>query len=372
MNCWIEINSSALTNNYQLFAEACRSTSVVPIIKSNAYGHGLFEVFQALKAAGPSWLGVNYHHEAAKLRSWGYTGRILLVGPLLPEDLAESGRLDLDVTIGNRPLLDVWLQTHPKPKLHLKIDTGLARLGFGIQGIGDGLEAAKPFREDVVGICSHFANVEDVTELSFAQEQLRIFDEACQLACDQGFQLLRHTASSASALIFDPSRLDLVRVGISMYGFWPSELTRLSYLAESKSVDRLPQPVLSWRAKICNIRYLNSGSFVGYGCTFKAERDMLIAVLPVGYFEGYPRLAAERGAYVLIQGKRCPIIGRICMNMLIVDVSSTSGLTIGDIATLIGEDGGETVRAEDLARWSQTIQYEIVTRLHPALPRIVK
>jgi len=177
-----------------------------------------------------------------------------------------------------------------------------------------------------------------------------------------------HAASSASALIMAQSYFDLVRVGISMYGPWPSPLTRVSYLQLKSDVLDL-RPALSWTTEVTTVKPVLAGQFIGYGCTFRAIRDMRIAVLPVGYYEGYPRLAGEAASYVLIKGARCPIVGRICMNMMMVDITHLADCQVGDLVTLIGADGQDMVSAQDIAGWARTIHYELLTRLHGDIPR---
>jgi alanine racemase len=186
-----------------------------------------------------------------------------------------------------------------------------------------------------------------------------------------GMKVIRHAASSASSLLMKSSHFELVRLGISLYGVWPSQLTKVSYLQLNAKVAAL-KPVLSWKTEITTLKKVHAGQYIGYGCTFRANREMDIAVLPVGYNEGYPRLAGEGSAYVLIRGERCPIVGRICMNMMMVDVTHTSAnLKLGDEVVLIGRCAEETISASDLGNWSKTIHYEIFTKLHPDIPRIV-
>jgi alanine racemase len=182
---------------------------------------------------------------------------------------------------------------------------------------------------------------------------------------------LRHAASSASSLLMRDSHFDLVRLGISLYGVWPSPMTKVSYLQLNSKVADL-KPVLSWKTEITTLKKVHAGQYIGYGCTYRANHEMDIAVLPVGYNEGYPRIAGESPAYVLIKGQRCPIVGRICMNMMMVDVTHVSKkLIIGDEVVLIGPSGDETVSAADIATWSKTIHYELFSKLHPAIPRHV-
>jgi alanine racemase len=371
VRCWIELNAAALKRNIAVFRKLAGTAIMVPVIKSNAYGHGLKETYDILASTQPEWFGVNYLSEAATLRQLGYKNRILVVGPIHPKACAEAFELDADIFLGEETTLQEWIQTPAaqKPRGHLKIDTGMSRQGFLPDQAPSLITRLLPHKEKLVGICSHFSNVEDVLEQTYANQQMDAFTSVVHQFRAAGFQLLSHIAASSSALIMQASRFDLVRVGISIYGLWPSRATQLSFLQSfGKLVDL--EPVLSWKTEVAIVKSVHAGQFIGYGCTYKALRDMTIAVLPVGYYEGYPRLASNRG-HVLIHGQRCPIVGRICMNMMMVDISHVSHVKTGEPVTLIGSDGAEHIEAAHIGEWADTIHYEIVTQLNPAIPRRV-
>ena len=368
MNCWIELDAQALLHNYRTFGGLLGNAQIVPVIKSNAYGHGLKEVFEILKREKPAWLGVAYLDEARALRQYGFEGRILLVAPVLEEDFAEARELSAEILVGHWSLIERWLGAANKPDIHIKIDTGLSRQGFlptDAAGVAERLRAHEPY---VAGICTHFANAEDESQGRFAALQLSRLQRTVEAFEKQGLKPLAHAASSTSSLIVDESRFGLGRIGISLYGFWPSRWTQRTYSQQhSDSLDL--QPVLSWKTTITTLKEISAGEHVGYGCTYRADKNMTIAVLPVGYAEGYPRLAGEHGAYVLVRGQRCLLIGRISMNLMTIDVDHLHDVAYGDTVTLIGNDGAETIPAETLADWAQAIHYETVTQLSPAIPR---
>lgn len=371
MLTWIELNAENLKHNFRLFAKIMGAEKLAPVLKSNAYGHGLKEIYQVLSTENPTWISVNYVEEGALLRSLGYKGRILVVGPFIPGELQTAAKNKLELFLGHDEGLSAWLSAKEKPDVHIEFDTGMSRQGFRPSDASKVAEQLLSQKEMVKGVCMHFANVEDVTEHDYARLQLNKFEAAKQEFSTRGFKFINHSASSASVLILGESRFDLARFGISLYGFWPSQATRLSYKQLHGDLIDL-KPVLSWRTKITSINRVAQGQYVGYGCTFKARHDMTIAVLPVGYFEGYPRMASGSQAYVLIQGERCPIVGRICMNMMMVDVTDIkSKVAVHDVVTLIGKDGSETISASDVATWAETIHYELVTRLNPAIERRV-
>ena len=368
MRCYIELDAKALKANYKILSEASAPATLIPVVKSNAYGHGLKETVAILDELNPQWLAVNYIQEGLELRSLGYSGRVLVVGPPEPKSIEVAAKANIEVIIGDFDFLKAWKERKLRPTAHIKIDTGMSRQGFLAEQCDKVIEQLKDFKSQVYGISSHFANVEDVLAHDYANHQLSTFQRVLETFTSGGFKLHPHMASSASTLLIDESLFDYTRVGISLYGFWPSSKTKLSYLQTKQKVGEL-SPVLSWRTEVSSIKSVKKGQYIGYGCTFKATHDMTIAVLPVGYYEGYPRLAGEKGSYVLYRGERCPIVGRVCMNMMMIDVSHIHHPETGQVVTLIGKDGAELVTAEDIAEWAETIHYELVTCLNPAIPR---
>ncbi len=372
MRCEIQIDAAALRHNYQTFQKLAGQATLIPVVKSNAYGHGLREVYEALKEINPGWLAVNYLSEAESLRSLGFEGRILVVGPIRSSDLGWAFKLNCDIFLAERNLLSAWVLLPPAQQArgHIKFDTGMSRQGFMPDEVPGLLALLAPHKARLVGICSHFSNVEDVLEQSYALQQLETFMSVVKQFKDLGFTLLPHIAASSSALIMQDSRLAMIRVGISMYGLWPSRATQLSYLQSMGHMLEL-KPLLSWTCELALTKSIQAGQFIGYGCTFKALRDMRIGLLPIGYFEGYPRLASNRG-HVLIDGQRCPIVGRICMNMMMVDISHLQDLEVGTTVTLIGKSGTESIDASQIGEWAETIHYEIITKLNSDIPRVLR
>lgn len=371
MLCRIELDATALRHNYRLFCASAGRHRVAPVLKSNAYGHGLETVYRALAPETPAWLCVNYIEEALSLRRLGFQGRLLVLGPAVARELDAAAAARLDLVIGNQAVLDAWLAAPRRAAAHLKFDTGMSRQGFMPSEAKAVAAAVAPHAGDLGGVCTHFANVEDVTDHSYAEKQLERFRAVRTAFAEAGLTPMAHAASSASALIMADSVFDLVRIGISLYGEWPSALTRVSYLQTHARVVDL-KPVLSWRTEVTTVKTVPAGEYVGYGCTYRTNHPMRLAVLPVGYFEGYPRLASESQAFVLIRGQRCPMVGRICMNMLMVDTTHLQEVKVGDVATLIGNDGEDVVSAHDVAGWAKTIQYEVLSRLHPDIPRLMR
>lgn len=370
MKSTCEISKKALQNNYKTLRDVFSHSELAPVLKANAYGHGLQVVYEALAPLDPPILCVNYFFEAARLRELGYKNRIISVGPSFLEDLEPARKIGLEITIGGEDLLEEWLSIENKGRVHLKFDTGLSRQGLYPEKAQSYSKKIGKFSSFLQGISMHFANVEDVTKQSYAEKQLTSFLEVksiFQKAFGSSFEC--HTAASAPSLLMEKARFDFCRVGISLYGFWPSDLTKLSFL--SMKPRELPslEPALTWKTKIASVRKIKKGTPVGYGCSYTATQEMTIAVIPIGYYEGLPRHISNRGAYMLVQGKACALLGRICMNMSIIDISNCSSVKTGDEVVLIGKQGDAEIKAETVAEWSGTIQYEIVTRIHESIER---
>ena len=221
---------------------------------------------------------------------------------------------------------------------------------------------------EVRGVYSHFANIEDTTDPSFAQQQLALFRSV--LPHIPSPRVCKHFSSSASSLLFPETFFDIARVGISAYGYWPSRQTHALYLEKNKRALDL-KPVLSWHAKVAQVKQLKKGEAVGYGLTYKTFNKAKIIVVPVGYYDGYDRKLSNT-SQVLVNGIKAPVRGRVCMNMFMADVTHLRRVSVGDPVILLGGAGQERVDADMLAEWSGTINYEVLSRINPLIPRIVE
>jgi alanine racemase len=370
MNNWLEINAAAIRANLHQFQKLVGKQRTAVVLKSNAYGHGLKQVYEILKGENLKWIATNYLTEAKKLRELEFEGHILIVGPIFSSELADALKLNCEVFVSSHEVLRTWVGMPSRPKAHIKFDTGLSRQGFSHEQHLEIIKTLKPAWRDVAGVCTHFANVEDVLEQEYAQLQLSRFALIKQAFEKEGFSGIFHSAASASALILPESHFDLCRIGISLFGQWPSNATKLSYANGHRKVIDL-EPAISWKSKVQLVKSVKRGEFIGYGCTFRAAKDMTIALVPVGYFEGYPRICSNSQSYVLIGENRCQITGRISMNMMVADVSHLPNVACEDEVVLIGRQGSEYISATDVAGWAQTIHYELLTRLNADIPRLV-
>lgn len=373
---WVEIDRSALTHNIQQFRRLIgKKRKFLATVKANAYGHGILEVSRIAVAAGADWLGVQSLDEGIHLREKGFTCPILVLGYVPFEGLREAVANELRLTVYNFETLGRLAQAcrklRRKAPLHLKIETGTYRQGIAEEDVLSFARKAREFPELVLeGISSHFANIEDTTDHSYAEYQLDTFNRVLGMLEKNKIEVpLKHMSCSASAILFPDTYFDMVRAGISMYGLWPSKETFLSCRLQNRE-PLLLRPVLSWKTRIAQVKKVPRGAFVGYGCTFRASRETILAVIPVGYYDGYDRRLSN-SSYVLVKGKRAPLRGRVCMDFILADVTDILGVEVEEEVVLLGRDGEESITANDLASLVGTINYEIVTRINPLIPRLI-
>ncbi len=373
---WLEIDLAALAGNVRaLRARLAEGARLGAVVKSNAYGHGVRLVAPAVLRAGAEVLAVGNLAEGIELRELVGPGvPILVVGHVPPDGFPAAVAASLELTVYDPdavPALAAAAREAGRPaRVHLKVETGTNRQGLREDDLLVlARRAVATGGVEIAGVGTHFADIEDTTDHSFAREQLDRFHRAVARLAAEGIRPgLRHVACSAAVLLFPETHLDLVRAGISLYGLWPSRETLVS--ARERGLGDVDlRPALAWKARIAQVKDVPAGEYVGYGRTFRATRPMRLAVLPVGYYEGFPRALSGR-AHVLVRGRRAPVVGRVCMNMTMVDVTDVPGAAAGDEAVLLGRSGAEELRAEHLAAWAGTIHYEIVSRIHPALPRV--
>lgn len=371
---WIEIDAGALRHNLQLFrGRVPRTTRLCFVVKANAYGHGQPEVVRALPPGLVDWFAVHSLPEALQLRR--HTQAPILVMGYVPWDLVDQAMVPgVRYTVWDPQTVRVLAARAEarclKVPVHVKVETGTHRHGAHPR---DALELARlisTFPSLVLeGLSTHYANIEDTTDYSYASHQTSVFFEVRRAFADAGFcPPVVHAACSAAALLFPPTHLDMVRIGIAGYGLWPSRETLVSASALPNFASL--RPVLSWRAKLSQVKLVPAGAYVGYGLTYRTTRTTVLGVVPVGYAEGYPRALSGVG-HVLVKGMRAPVRGRVCMNIFMVDVTDIPNVRQEDLVTLIGRDGDEEVSASTLAAQSGTIAYEIVSRLDRSIPRLV-
>lgn len=367
----LTISSSALRHNAQLLHDLAGGQRAAFVVKGNAYGHGLVPVAKAVEPYAVR-LCTYTIDEALALRGAGISVPILVLGPIPAEALDDALDAALEIALWNRGAFVARLDDTARARgatasVHVKVNTDLNRLGVEPHELGDVVQKlGETPALRIAGIFSHLASAEEL-DSPYTMRQLHAFerglDEARPMLERQRVRPLRHIAASAAAMLWPHTRLDMARFGIALYGLWPSRQTREAMA----SVPEL-RPALAYRSKLVATRTIAAGDCVGYGGSFRAPREMRIGVVPAGYADGVPRSFSNRGVFA-VDGARCPIVGRVAMNMTEIDLTGAPNAHDGSVVTLIGRDGDVTIGADDWAAWAETINYEIVTRLPSELPR---
>lgn len=359
LRTWIEIDTQALRRNYATFRKVLGpAVKLMAVVKSNAYGHDLIEFAKAVERLGTDWLGVDSVTEGLALRRAGLKIPLFVLGYTLPENFKTAAENKITLTIST-PAGLAQAKKYPALQFHLKIDTGMHRQGFQLAELAKLKSASK----NLTGIYTHFAAAKNPAFPQVTTAQLRQFTEAVKIIGQNNPELTKHAAATGGTLLFPQAHLDLVRVGIGLYGLWPAKEVEAACFNKIKL-----EPVLSWRTIIGEVKTIPAGERVGYDLT-EAPIGNKIAICPIGYWHGYPRALSGLGQ-VLVNSQRAKIIGRISMDMIILDVSHISKIKTGDVVTLLGADGAEKITADELGALAGTINYEIVTRLNPLMKRI--
>ncbi len=363
---WIEIDRRTIVHNIKTFRGLIgKKTKLMSVVKSNAYGHGLWVFAQEAEKAGVDGFCVDSVAEGVTLRQRGIIKPILVLGFTLPGLLGKAFEHNITIAISSMEGLYALAHTKKKPDFHLKIDTGMHRHGLYLGQIETAAQFIKKNKLPIKGVFTHFASAKDINYPTYTDKQFELFKKAVAILGKIGFKnLITHVAATGGTLVNKKYHSDWVRVGAGLYGLWPSKELEVQ-LGDKLSL----KPVLSWQTIVSEIKPIKKGEFIGYDLAYRAPRDAVIAVLPIGYWHGFPR-ALSTGGTVLIKGKRVPVVGRVSMDIVVVDVGGIK-CKQGDEVVVIGKQGGEELSAFDVAQKSGTIHYELLTRLNPLIERVV-
>lgn len=351
---WAEVDLSALRANLKQFRSRTRPARLMFVVKANAYGHGAQACSRAAEASRlADWLGVSSVEEGVALREAGIKLPILVLGSLFPfESFLAAVEHKLTPTVASlesaRRLVEAAKTTGRRVGCHVKVETGMGRIGVSpaaAMAVIEYLKTQPSVR--VEGVYTHFSCAE--TDARFTREQMKLFK---RLSASLPRRLILHAANSAAALRFPETRLDLVRPGLALYGLYPGFT-----------------PILTLKTKLVFIKTVAKGSPISYGAVYRAKRVARIATLPIGYGDGWAR-ANGRGGQALVGGKRCPIVGRVTMDMTMLDVSGVPQARVGDDVVLIGAQGRDAITAGEVAQRLSTIPYEVTTALSSRVPRV--
>jgi alanine racemase len=363
----VEIDLDRLRENFLAIQSHVAPAKVMAVVKANAYGHGLVRVARLMQDLKADYIGVAVLEEGILLRQAGVTIPVLVMGGILGNQVPHFLKHGLTITASSLETLkainDAAGRMRVRAKVHLKIDTGMERIGVHYYSAAKFLETSLRCRHmDVEGIFSHFAN-SDAADLSHAKLQLDRFHEVLSFYDNLGIPppKFRHMANSGAILQLPEARLDLVRPGILLYGVYPSDEAVRSVTV---------RPALSWKSRVVYFKVIAPNHPVGYGSTWSNDKAVRAVTIPVGYGDGYFRSMSHK-AHVIIRGKKYPVIGAISMDQVVVNIGGDSAFNEDEVI-LIGESGGVSITCEDLAHWAGTIPYEVLTNINTRVPRVYR
>lgn len=363
---WAEIDLQALEFNFrQIKSLLKKSTRVMAVVKADAYGHGAVNCAKPLLDAGADYLAVATVAEAVELRQADIQAPILILGYSAPEQAATLIENHITATIYSlemaKKLSCVAVEMNKKAKVHLKLNTGMERIGFPPEQIEEMCSVCRLPGLEVEGIFTHLACA-DCADSSSVHLQYERFNFAVEGLKSEGITIpLRHVLNSAGIFDFPEYQLEMVRPGIILYGYYPSDFIHTE--------RAMLKPVLSLKSRVIHLHSVEQGNGIGYGWTYSAEKNMQVATVPVGYDDGYSRLLSNR-AEMIVNGQKVPVVGRICMDQCMIDVTSVHTITVGDTVTVIGKEGEASITADDLANKTETISYEVLCDISKRVPRL--
>ncbi len=362
---WASVNLEQIVRNYKIYSSVIgNGGKIIPVVKANAYGHGDTEVAKVLEDCGTDFFAVSTVSEAVKLRIGGILGKILILGYTPPNLLYLLQDYDIIQTVVSESYAMELLKYAPKnAEFHVAVDTGMHRIGISSENIENTIKTVKSLSKSlkITGIFTHLsvAGSKKIEDVTFTESSIEKIVKICDALSELSLMYI-HFLNSAGGLSYVNTPFNTVRLGISLYGYPPSK---------DISLPNGIAPALEWKSMVISVRWVNEGESIGYGRSFKCGRKMKIATVACGYADGYPRILSNKGA-VIINGSFAKIVGNICMDMMMVDVTDVRDVKEGDTAVLMGKCGDVQISAEDLADLSNTISYEILTGISERVERI--
>ena len=376
-NSVIEINSIAHKENIAFLRNVFGEKTIISsVVKGNAYGHGLKEFVEMAFANGVTHFSV-FDVEEAKIVFDNLEDKvtILIMGFVADDDLEWVIKNQIEFFVFERYRLAKTSKIAKKLKqkaiVHIEVETGMNRTGFELRTVSKVAKYLIKEKENIYfkGLCTHYAGAESIANYFRVSKQIEVFKKVEEIFKSEGIQpKIRHSACSAASIAFPETRMDLVRIGIIQYGFWPSQEILVSYLNSKKNkIDPL-QRVISWKSEVMSIKRVKSGEFIGYGTSYIARDNMKIATIPLGYSHGYCRSLSNQGK-VLINGQYCDVIGTVNMNMLTVNITEINNVKKGDEVVLIGNQKSLSLSVASFSDLSNMLNYELLSRISKTIPR---
>ncbi len=398
LRTWIEIDKKAIKHNFSVFKKNIpKSCKFLAVVKSNAYGHNLMEFSKEMEKLGADFLGVDSIVEAITLRREGIKIPILVLGYTLPEMLPEAVEKDISVAVssfemleeirkmdsrfhgndkkrGNDMEMDCFASLAPsaqagktegrKLRIHIKVDTGMGRHGFLVKEIDDVVKILKSLKNvNIEGLFTHFSSAKDPKDLDYTKGQIENFNKWSEAFRNVGFNVIRHACATSGTILFPESHFDMVRIGIGLYGIYPSEEIEKTL---AKKLGLIP--VMTWKTIIAEIKKLPKGSRIGYDGTEILKRDSVVAICPIGYWHGFVRALSGIGK-VLVNGQSAKVLGRVCMDIIMIDVTSIKGVKVGNEVVILGSSGKKDIGINDIIGKIGASGYEFITRINPLIKR---
>ncbi|MGN0526342.1 MAG: alanine racemase [Acutalibacteraceae bacterium] len=367
LRTWVEIDLDALEYNFNIAKSSLKDNQkLLAVVKANAYGHGAVRVTKFLEDKA-DFLAVAAIDEALEIRHSGVKTPILILGPIPSSEYEILVKYNITPTVTSfteaKLLSDASVKANKISKMHLAVDTGMSRIGFAPNsGSVNEIKKIKDLPNvEIEGIFSHFAAA-DTSDKSYTNMQISAFDGFVKLLENENINIsIKHLYNSAGIADLN-NKYDMVREGIILYGLNPSDEV------EYKNIPA-PKPVMSMKSRVTQVKTVPAGVYVSYGCTYKTTKETTVATVCAGYADGVPRLLSNKGS-VLIHGKRADILGRVCMDQFMVDVTDIKNVVSGDVTTIFGTDGNETISVEDIAKIAETIGYEIICDINSRVVRV--
>lgn len=367
---WAEVDLDILANNMREIKRVSNSEEIIAIIKADGYGHGAVDIAPVLLENGANRFGVAVITEAIELRESGITVPIMILGFTPPTLYERILQYDIEQTMYSfsdaEALSKVAVSKNKIGKVHIALDTGMGRIGFlpNEESLQEIFNISKLPNIEVVGLFTHFSCADDFDK-TYSQLQIKKYNEFNEKLLNLGVNIpIKHLSNSAAVIDLPTVHYNAVRPGIILYGYYPSQ--------EVQKDKVKVKPVMSIKANIVHIKTLGKGEYISYGRTFITKRESIIATLPIGYADGFTRLLFEK-AKVIVGGKLAPVVGRICMDQCMIDITNIEGVKVGDEVILIGEDGyNNVITADDIANQLGTISYEVVCAVSKRVPRVYK
>ncbi len=379
-NSKINISRSALESNLSFLREIYGAeTKISSVVKGNAYGHSVSEFVSLAAKLGVDHFSVFDSEEARLAKAvLPKNQTVMIMGYLSKDDIPWAIQNDVEFYIFEfgrlKDAINAAKNTNKKALVHIEIETGMNRTGFDESQISELINILKQNGNyiDFKGLCTHYAGAESHENNDRVNAQIQLYKTIQQRFADEDLiPEIRHTACSAASIMFPETRMDMVRIGIMQYGFWPSKEVAQHFLLQNPQYKNPLTRLITWKSQIMSLKIVGSGENIGYGTSFTADKDLIIAVVPIGYGHGYSRSLSNNGR-VLIHGRRCDVIGTVNMNMITIDVSALENVSENDEVVLIGSQGEDAISVSSFSDLSDQLNYELLTRISRSIPRTIE